>query len=146
MISVILFSVSSHSQWYNRRYGVSDLNELSQEQLNLALANAKFEFASGIFLSVVGAAGLYGGIYLSKSAPPGDIGRAFTGLIIIGISITSEIAGLITLTTNIKRIERIEQVMRNKELHLGLRIYQKGNMYSGSSKSVLPCLTLNIHF
>ena len=146
IIGIILLSVSSHGQWYSRRYGVSDLNELTQEQLNLALTNVKFEFASGIFLSVVGAAGLYGGIRLNESVHPGDQGRAFTAVFIIGTSIMAEIAGWILLTINITRIDRIKEVMKSKELHLGLMNFQTENMFSDSHISVLPCLSLTIPF
>jgi len=142
----MLLSLNSYGQWYSRRYGVSDLNELTREQLNLALANAKFEFASGIFLSVVGAAGLYGGIHLSKNLHPGDQGRALAAVIIIGTSVTTEIAGWIILTINITRIDRIKELMKNKELHLGLINSQKKNMLSDSHKSFVPCLSLTITF
>jgi hypothetical protein len=146
MISVILLSVSSNCQWYNRRYGVSDISQLSLEQLNLALANAKFEFASGIFLSVVGAIGLYGGIQLSKSAPPGDIGGALAGIIITVVSIPAEIAGWIILSINRTRAKSIKEVLKSTELKLGLVNYQRGNIYSGSQGSLIPCLSVTICF
>lgn len=146
IISAILLSVSSNGQWYNRRYGVSDLNQLSQEQLNLALVNANFEFASGIFLAVVGITGLYSGISHAKSAPPGDIGGALGGLIMSAISVPIEIAGWIILTINLTRIERIKEVKKSTEMHIGLINCQNENLFSGSQVSFLPCLSLTIHF
>ncbi len=146
IISLILLSESVYSQWHSRRYGVSDLNQLTFEQLDLALTNAKFEFGSGIFMVIVGGAGLYGGIYLAQKAPPGDTGTALTGLLITAISVPSEIAGWIILTTNLKRIESIKEVMRNRDLHLGLSIYPEENICSGSQTSLVPCLSLIIHF
>jgi len=136
----------SNGQWYNRRYGVSDLNQLSREQLDLALTNANFEFASGIFMVVAGGIGLYGGIYLAKKAPPGDIGGALGGLLITAISVPLEIAGWVILTINLKRIESIKEVMKSRDLRLGLSVYPKENICSGSHASLVPCLSLTINF
>lgn len=35
--TIILFFADGNCQWYNRRYGASDINQLSKEQLNEAL-------------------------------------------------------------------------------------------------------------
>ena len=142
----MLLSLISNGQWYNRRYGVNDLNQLSQEQIDLALVNANFEFGSGIFLIIAGATGLIGGYLIGNNAPPGDLGAAFTAVSIIGISIPAEIAGWIMLTENSKRLERIKDVMKSREVHLGFINYQNENTFSGSKGSLLPGLSLTIHF
>lgn len=144
--STILFSVICTGQWYSRRYGVNDLNQLSGEQLDLALTNATFEFGSGIFMVVAGGIGLYGGIYLAQKAPPGDIGGALGGLLITAISVPLEIAGWVILTINLKRISSIKEVMRSRDLQLGVSCFQIGNRFPDNQISLVPGLSLTIHF
>jgi hypothetical protein len=146
IISALLLSMISNGQWYNRRYGVSDLNQLSREQLDLALTNANFEFGSGIFMVVVGGIGLYGGIYLAKKAPPGDIGGALGGLLITAISVPLEIAGWVILTINLKRIESIKEVMKSRDLRLGLSVYPKENRTRAQVRAVSLSLSLSLCF
>jgi len=148
MISAILLSANLYSQWKNRRYGESDINQLSHVQLNEALDRAKDGMSSGAVISAISGIGIVGGIIMAtRNSPyPGDIEGNVTGLLLLAVSIPFEITGLIVWGTNKTRAKNINEVLRNPDLKLGLVNYQTGNMFSGYQGSVLPCLSLTIHF
>jgi hypothetical protein len=152
MSTLILLSVSGNCQWYHRRYGVNDINQLSQEQLNEALTKAQSKISGGHVLSIVGAIGIGVGSYLivySKRIYPeaNDITEGeMTGWVFLAISIPVEIAGLTKWGINGKRVKSIKEVLNNTELKMGLVNYQKGNICSGSLGSLLPCLSVKIRF
>ena len=68
MSTALLLSVSGNCQWYNRRYGVNNINQLSREQLNQALKRAQSGVTGGIVLSSVGAAGIGIGAFFIHDA------------------------------------------------------------------------------
>jgi len=58
IIAALLLSVTGNCQWYQRRYDVNDINQLSQEQLNEA------------FLRARGGARAYEGVFLVMGSVP----------------------------------------------------------------------------
>lgn len=140
---LILLSAGGNCQWYNRRYGVNDITQLSQKQLNEALTRAQSKVTGGHVLSIVGAIGIGVGSYLivhSKKIYPeaNDITEPqLTGFTFLVISIPIEIAGLIKWSINGTRAKRIKEVFKSTELRMGLINYQQENIYSGSR--VLYC-------
>ena len=128
IISVLfLISENGNCQWYQRQFGVNDLNQLSQEQLNMALKKAKGGVATGITFSVIGAIGIVSGIHLFTKDYPDDeypdqaeMGKQFEGLGLALISIPPEIIGLVILKKKRSRIAEIEKVLNNPEIKIGL--------------------------
>jgi hypothetical protein len=148
IINVIMLSANCNCQWYNRRYGESDINQLSQVQLNESLDRAKDGISSGAVISIISGIAIAGGIImLTRESPyPGDIEGNVTGLLLIAASIPFEIIGLTVWSTNKTRAKSINEVLRNPDLKLGLVNCQMGNMFSGYQGSLLPCVSLTIHF
>jgi hypothetical protein len=150
--TLILLSVSGNCQWYNRRYGVNDISQLSQEQLIEALTRAQSKVTGGHVLSIVGAIGIGVGSYLivhSKKIYPeaNDITEPqLTGFTFLVISIPLEIAGLIKWGINGTRAKSIKGVLKSTELKTGLLNYHGINIYSDSQVSLIPCLSVIIHF
>jgi hypothetical protein len=149
--TAILLSVSGNCQWYNRRYGVSDINQLSQGQLNEALIRAQSGVTGGIILSSLGALGLgVGGYFILHKTMTSEGFQnqniIFTGIEIVILSIPIEIAGLTIFGINNKRKTSIKAVLNSTELKMGLINYQQENIYSGSRGSLLPSLSLTIRF
>lgn len=148
LINVIILSASCNCQWYNKRYGESDINQLTQVQLNESLDRAKDGICSGAVISIISGIGIVGGmIMLTSDSPyPGDIGGNVTGLLLTAASIPLEIIGLTVWSTNKIRAKSINEVLRNPDLKIGLVNYQMGNMFTGYQESVFPWISLTIHF
>jgi hypothetical protein len=149
--AAILLSVSGNCQWYNRRYGVSDINQLSLEQLNEALIRAQNGVKGGIVISSIGALGLgVGGYFILHKTMTSEGFQnqniIFTGIKIVILSIPIEIAGLTILSINNYRKTSIKEVLNSTGLKLGLVNYQQGNIFSTTQGSLLPCLSVTIHF
>jgi hypothetical protein len=144
-IVVLQLSIDCYCQWYSRRYGVSDLTQLSQKQLNEALVMAKDGIGGGALLSVAGAAGIYGGIRIFRNAASGDLETSFEGLGLTGISVLAEITGLMTLFISRSRMISIKKVINNAEFRLGTINYPEYSRYRGSSCS-LPGFSVTFHF
>jgi hypothetical protein len=147
--TTLLISVSSNCQWYHRQYGVNDLNQLSQEQLNAALMKAKSRIRTGAILSTVSAIGIVGGIIIIAKTQQAT-GEGFLygiyGLLLMEISIPIEIVGLVKLSKNSLRVKSIERVLNNAKISMGLVNFQRGNIYSSSQSYLLPCLSVTIRF
>ena len=148
--SAILLSATLNCQWYNRRYGVNSINQLSIEQLNQALIRSHSGVSSGIVLSGLGAVGIgIGAFFIHDSKDPdkpGNIGSALAGMGLLFISIPLEITGLVVLATNSQRAKSIKQVLKSIELKMGLVNYQQGNTFSSTQCSLLTCLSATILF
>lgn len=149
--TLILLSVSGNCQWYNRRYRVNDINQLSKEQLNEALIRAQSGVKGGIILSGLGAIGLGVGGYLILHKTMTSEGLQnqnilFTGIGIVILSIPIEIAGLTVFSINNKRKTSIREVLNSTELKMGLGNYHQGNTLSFSQGSLLPCLSITTRF
>jgi hypothetical protein len=150
MSAAILLSISGNCQWYNRRYGVNDINQLSREQLNHALIRARNGVTGGIVLSGLAAVGIgIGAFFIHDSKDPdkpGNIGPALAGMGLLIISIPLEITGLVVLGTNSHRAKSIKEVLKSTELKMGIVNYPCGNIFASSQGSLLPCLSITVRF
>jgi hypothetical protein len=145
--SVILLSVNGNCQWYNRRYGVNDINQLSKEQLNEALIRTLRGISGGRTLSLVSAIGICGGII--EILATRNVGEGFgilAGMGLIIVSVPLEIVGLTKWGINDSRAKSIKEVLKSTELKTGLLNYHGINIYSDSQVSIIPCLSVIIHF
>ena len=150
--TLILLSVSGNCQWYNRRYGASDINQLTKEQLNEALTRAQNKVTGGHVLSIVGAIGIGVGSYLivhSKKIYPeaNDITEPqLTGFTFLVISIPIEIAGLIKWSINGTRVKSIKEVLKSTEIKMGIGNSQRIILGSSPQTSLVPCLSITVRF
>lgn len=51
---LITFTLIANGQWYYNSFGVMNLNELSQDQLNFALSKAEKTVSTGQFFTLIG--------------------------------------------------------------------------------------------
>ena len=147
LITAILLSISGNCQWYNRRYGVNDINQLSEEQLNDALIWTHRGISGGRTLSLVSAIGICGGII--EIIATRNVGEGFgilAGMGLIIVSVPLEIVGLTKWGINDTRAKSINEVLRSTELKMGLVNYHQGNTFSITQGSLLPCLSITIRF
>jgi hypothetical protein len=62
LILLLVFSaIQVNAQWYTRKFGVTDINELDEAQLNIALINSKTTANVGIIMISIGIAAMIGG-------------------------------------------------------------------------------------
>jgi hypothetical protein len=146
--TLILFSVSGNCQWYNRRYGVNDINQLSKEQLNEALIRTQRGISGGRTLSLVSAIGICGGII--EILATRNVGEGFgilAGMGLIIVSVPLEIVGLTKWGINDSRAKSIiKEVLKSMELKMGLVNYPCRNIFASSQGSLLPCLSITVRF
>jgi hypothetical protein len=146
--TLILLSVSGNCQWYNRRYGVNNINQLSKEQLNEALIRTQRGILGGRTLSLVSAIGICGGII--EILATRKIGEGFgilAGMGLIIVSVPLEIVGLTKWDINDSRAKSIiKEVLKSAELKMELVNYQWGNICASSQGSFSPCLSVTIRF
>jgi|OpeIllAssembly_1097287.scaffolds.fasta_scaffold59711_2 hypothetical protein len=147
LTTLILLSVNGNCQWYNRRYGVNDINQLSEEQLNEALIRTHRGISGGSTLSLIGVIGICGGII--EIIATKNIGEGFgilAGMGLIIVSVPLEIVGLTKWSINDTRSKSIKEVLRSTELKMGLVNYHERNTFSITQGSLLPCLSITIRF
>lgn len=141
MVTVLLLSGIGNGQWYNRRFGVNDINQLSVRQLNEELVRSHKGVTGGIIMISLGAVGIASGAYFIHDAKdpekPGNIDAALAGMGLLILSIPLEITGLVVLATNSQRVKNINEVLKSTEVKMGI----------GSSQSFLvPSLSVTIRF
>jgi hypothetical protein len=144
--TLILLSVGGNCQWYNRRYGVNDISQLSQKQLNEALTRTQRGISGGRTLSLVSAIGICGGII--EILATRNVGEGFgilAGMGLIIVSVPLEIVGLTKWGINDSRAKSIKEVLKSIELKTGLLNYHGINIYSDSQVSLIPCVSVIIH-
>jgi len=82
----ILFALNIQAQWYNKQFGVNDINDLSELQLNLAMQKANKNLKTGKILTFTG------------------LGVGLIGTVVAGHAAAREagetIAGIFTLSNN----------------------------------------------
>jgi len=145
--TALLLSVSGNCQWYNRRYGVNDINQLSQEQLNEALTRAQRGISGGRTLSLVSTIGICGGII--EILATRNVGEGFgilAGMGLIIVSVPLEIVGLTKWGINDSRVKSIKGVLKRTEVKMGLINYQRENICASLQGSFSPCFSVTIHF
>lgn len=150
---ILLIFFSSDCQWYQKQYGVSEINQLSQEQLNEVLKKAKGRVAVGTILSTVSAIGIISGIYLFRKDYPDDlypdqaeIGKQVEGLGLALISIPPEIVGLVILFKNRSLATKIKGVLNNTEVKLELFNYPAEMNITGLSGDSFPGFSITFRF
>jgi hypothetical protein len=144
---IILLSVNGNCQWFHRKYGVNDITQLSQEQLNEAYRKAKTGARVGGFVSVISGVGIISGIIVLNSVEDReDESKAYTGVFLTGISIPLEITGLTIWGINSTRKKNIKNILNNLDINVGLINIPSANLSRDSKAYLVPgiCLKLNV--
>jgi hypothetical protein len=148
---LLLLSLNSFGQWYQKKYQVTDINALSLDQLQESLQDSR----SGTYLSL-GFAGLgglliLGGIYLPYEVNEDSgfweqlIGSKGMNYLITGVGVICAVGGTISTFNFLGRISKIKNTMRrNYPVTGSLNITPKiiFNKYSGTSSAGVA-LTIN---
>jgi hypothetical protein len=124
-----LITLDCNSQWYKKYFGVNEPDQLSVEQINMALTKSRDGLNTGITLSIVSAIGIVSGLYLfdkdypdNKYPEQAEIGKKFAGLGLALISVPTEIIGLVILNNNRLRHLEIENFNNHTEMKIGLNV------------------------
>lgn len=105
LIILLAFSaIQVNAQWYTRQFGVNNINELNEEQLNIAFTKFKKIATSGTFMTSIGIVAIIVGevIYQigEREYEPGGIidfgfnDKMFYGGVIIGVGAISSGIGI----------------------------------------------------
>ena len=145
IVTALSLTVNANCQWNNRRNGVIDLNQLSPEQLNQALARAQKGIKGGAIISLAGAAGITGGLLMTTNESE-DFAKSLGGMVLTAVSVFTEVAGLAVLINSSLRSGRIKKVLNCTVLNTGLIKYQREYICSDSKSLIMPCLSITISF
>jgi len=156
LASIILLSVDVNCQnYYYKKYGVKELNQLTQEQLAKELKLNKKAVGFSIGALAVGTSFIVLGSYLNKEANKEPTSfkdvEAWPSEVVLGIVlITSgsviDLCGLFLLPYCSIKIDKIKKLMGNSEVKLGLINSPTYNIYNSSNMSLTPCISLAINF
>jgi hypothetical protein len=150
-ITLILALVyNGKSQWYTWKYGVKDINELSQKQLEQSLTQASLQKLGGFFLMVLGPIPFVKGIseYNKSIELGGNLGegKAYSAVFLIGGAVLMETVGVAMLLSNNSKIKEITKAMNRTQIGLGFTDRQLGQGYCLSNNPKIPVLSLTFNF
>ncbi len=103
-------------RWYTKEYGVSDINDLTEEQLAAAFVKAKDKRNTGLTLIILGAGTAVGGIALLDGIEYGQsgeevLGRLFFGLILEAGGTVMNAIGIPILISYSSRLLQIKNAL-----------------------------------
>ena len=146
--ALLLLSESANCQWYQRRYGADNINQLSEQQLTEAFLRSRGAVRAGTLVSVASAIGIVAGVIMLTHDSPysGDIGTNVLGGLVLGATIPMEITGLTILGVSYPRLQSIKAVMNNTDVRLGVMNYSQYNVIGGPKCSAIPCVSVTLRF
>jgi hypothetical protein len=161
LIALALFTAaySANAQWYSNKYGVENINDLSNEQLMKSYSDAKASSicgvvatgtGTGLVIFGMGKAMTYSLEYMAVSimsfgdtAAPPPQGSKGGGLIITGLVMAA--GGTALWITGGSRKREIKPILRSRGLISGLSV-SPGAGYDLLTDTYYPALTLRIKF
>jgi hypothetical protein len=150
IVAVLLITANGNCQWYQRKYGVNDINQLSQQQINESLRKAKVRAWTGAYISCIGVITLSSGISM-KYAPKDLHGSQLqeqqiskVAFLTLGSVLTP--VGLTMLFKNCSRMKAIKKTMKNTEISLGVTNCPTDNMFNSSNIYAIPTISVAINF
>ena len=153
--TIVLCSVDDNCHWYYKKYGVKDMNQLTQEQLSERLRLNKQLLVLDPVIMVVGTTFIIAGIHLINKANAEEISveGAFNyprekvlGTAFLSSGIVCDICGLLLLPLSLTEINKIKKVQENREIKLGLISCPQNSMFNHSDISLIPGIYITIHF
>jgi hypothetical protein len=138
------------SQWYTSKYGVKDINELSAEQLEQSLSQARLAKWGGITLIGLGSVVLVKGISdFNKSNELGGNageGYAYSAVISYALGGLMELAGVTMVHKNITKIQSIKKVLNQTQVGLSFSSFPAYRGYGCPENQNVPVVTLSVQF
>lgn len=118
---MLMLCNSSNGQWLQRKYHVTDLSQLSNEQLQDAFRKARTNVWTGAAFTYAGTLNLLLAVSMktttkSTRGPEGE-GQAYKQAFLL-MGTVFEAIGLPLLLTNSQRLKSIKQAMRNTDISL----------------------------
>jgi len=146
--ALLLLSESANCQWYQRRYGADNINQLSEQQLTEAFLRSRGAVRAGTLVSVASAIGIVAGaiMFTHDSPYPGDIERNVFGVLVLAATIPMEITGLTILGISYPRLQSIKTVMNNTNVRLGVLNFSQYNAFRDPECSAIPCVSVTLRF
>lgn len=146
--ALLLTSSVADCQWYQRRYGVNNIDQLTQQQLTESFLRARGGTRAGALLSGASAIGIVTGIILFTHDSPysGDIGLNVVGIMVLAGTIPMEITGLTILGVSGTRLQSIRAVMNNTSVSFGIMNYSPYKISGISNYSSIPCISITYRF
>jgi len=144
--AILLISEGSYCQWYQRQYGVNNLNLLTIEQLNEALTKSKTGLVFGAVLAIPATVGIISGLILMQAPFPESMGKSFAGIAYIILSIPLEILGVTLLGVYSSRLKSIKGTLKSTEMKIGFINYPAGKVIAGSVTDFSPGFSITFRF
>jgi hypothetical protein len=156
LAALTLLSVDGNCQnIYYKKYGVKELNQLTQDQLAKELKWNKKAVGLSIGILAVGTSFIVLGSYLNKEA-----NKTLTtvedfeawpfekvlGIVLITSGSVIDLCGLFLLPYSSIQINKIKKLLGNSEVKLGFINSPTDNMYNRSNMSLTPGISLTINF
>jgi hypothetical protein len=156
LAAIILLSVDGNCQnYYYKKYGVKELNQLTQEQLTKELKLNKKAVGFSIGALAVGTSFIVLGSYLNKEA-----NKTLTtvedfeawpfekvlGIVFITSGSAIDLCGLFLLPYSSIKINKIKKLLGNSEVKLGVINSPINKMDNRSNISLTPGISLTINF
>ncbi len=116
---LFLFALNLQAQWYNRTYGVDQLTDLSEKQLNLALQQAERNLRTGRIMTIVGVSAEVVGLSLVYSSfcifdcTKAELVRGNTGGVLFLAGFITMLVGIPMWAVNGSRRNKIEIALVN---------------------------------
>ncbi len=153
LITIVFLSAEGNCQWYYKRYGVKDLSQLTQEQLNKRLKMDKVLLACDPAIMIVVTGCIIAGIHLINKANSEPINPCgffklprLTGRTFLFGGIGLDICGLLLIPLSLSEMNQIKKVLGTKEIKLALINCFTDNMFNYSNGLPVQGISLIIQF
>ena len=151
LAAIMFFSLNVNCQWYYKKYGVKDLNQLTKEQLPEALKLSKMN--TGVSTGCAAILGtpliIIGGHIIHKAKTAKDVDTFLNGawgIYFLSVGIVFEITGLILLPVTLKETRKIRNALRNPEIKIGLTDFPRNKVCNASNLIPTPGISVAISF
>jgi hypothetical protein len=154
--ALIVLSIDGNCQnYYYKKYGVKELNQLTQDQLANELKLNKKAVVFSIGALVVGTSFIILGSYLNNEANKElttieDVEawpfEKVLGIVFITSGSAVDLCGLFLLPYSSIKIDKIKRLLSNSEVKLGFINRATYGMYNRSNMSLTPGISLTVNF
>lgn len=153
MVLVLTMFSEVYGQWYSKKYEVNDLDELTPEQYDLAIHDAKYLSIGSAVWSGVGVGIYFIGRSILRNGLDEDatfieqlLGNKVVGYGTMGIGIASVAGGIIGTVVGTSRIGMIKSSGRNRFKPEGAVCISPVMLIDQYTGNASPGLTLTIDF
>jgi len=115
---LIMFSVSSVGQWYQKKYQVNDINSLSLEQLQESLHESKKGTSASLIITGAGALLILGGLYIPYQVDENSklfeqvMGSKGMSILVTSMGVLCAVGGTISTFAHLERTSKIKTTIK----------------------------------